>query len=187
MRYDYQGKPGNLDIYQGMPEELEVYTDSDWAGCKESRKSTSGGIVSFGSHVVKSWSVTQKVIATSSAEAEYYAMVKGTSNALGIRGILRDLGVIRKVRLNTDASAAKGICNRKGLGKIRHLEVSQLWLQDKVNRGEVLVKKIRGDLNPADALTKGVNAVKLSQHMVSTSQELWSGRHELMPQVAVDE
>ena len=140
----------------------------------------------LGRHLVKSWSVTQKVIATSSAEAEYYAMVKGTSNALGIKAVMEDLGICRKVRLNTDASAAKGICMRKGLGKIRHLEVSQLWLQDKVSKGEVNVRKVKGDSNPADALTKAVNQVKLEQHLMLTGQVITSGRHEIMPEVAED-
>ena len=76
---------------------------------------------------------------------------------------------------------------RKGLGKIRHLEVSQLWLQDKVNKGEIQVKKVKGDINPADALTKGVNQIKLNQHMHMTNQVITRGRHELMPEVAIDE
>jgi hypothetical protein len=52
-------------------EEVVVYSDSDWAGCKASRKSTSGGMVLFGGSLVKSWSKTQGSIAMSSGEAEY--------------------------------------------------------------------------------------------------------------------
>ena len=53
---------------------------------------------------------------------------------LGIRGMLEDLGgesADMKVNIRTDASAAKGIAHREGLGKVRHLEVAQLWLQEK--------------------------------------------------------
>ena len=57
--------------YQSRPEYWSVWVDSDWAGCQRTRKSTSGGIVMFGSHTVKSWSTTQQVIALSSGEAEY--------------------------------------------------------------------------------------------------------------------
>ncbi len=79
----------------------------------------------LGGHAVKSWSVTQKVIATSSREAKYYVMVKGeertcigrgeaivlcdASVALWLRSVLADVGIEKKVRLNTDPLAAKGI------------------------------------------------------------------------------
>jgi hypothetical protein len=116
--------------YQSMPSEWTVWVDSDWAGCRVTRKSTSGGLVMWGSHVIRTWSTTQSVIAMSSGEAEYYSMVKGSSMGMGIKSIAMDLGVVMSViNAKTDASAAKGIASRKGLGKIGHIEVSQLWLQ----------------------------------------------------------
>jgi hypothetical protein len=54
---------------------LMTFTDSDWAGCVRSRRSTSGGSIVLGTHTLKTWSSTQPVIAMSAAEAEYYAMV----------------------------------------------------------------------------------------------------------------
>ena len=56
---------------------MELYTDSDWAGCRRTRRSTSGGAIKIGMHCVKTWSSTQMPLALSSAEAEYYAMVDG--------------------------------------------------------------------------------------------------------------
>ena len=85
----------------------------------------------FGSHVIRSWSTTQNVIALSSGEAEYYSMVKGASMCMGVKALGNDMNVIiGSIDVNTDASAAKGIASRRGLGKIRHIELSQLWLQD---------------------------------------------------------
>ena len=52
-----------------------------------------------------------------------------------------DFGVNLKVEVYTDASAAKSIAMRTGLGKIRHLETSQLWLQGKASDGTVLITK----------------------------------------------
>ena len=98
----------------------------------------------WGNHLIKAWSKMQSVVALSSGEAEYYGMVKGASMALGIQSMLKDLGVELKVRLRTDASAAKGIAARRGLGKIRHIEVHQLWLQEKVNNGSIEVMKVKG-------------------------------------------
>ena len=64
---------------------MEVYTDSDWAGCSKTRRSTSGGVIKIGSHVVKTWSRTQKAVALSSGEAEVIALVMGVSEAIGVQ------------------------------------------------------------------------------------------------------
>ena len=160
---------------------VKVWTDTDFAGCKTTRKSTSGGVIQVGNHVVKSWSSTQQVIALSSGEAEYYGMVKGASHAIGVRNMLKDWGVTAGIELATDASAAKGISCRRGLGKVRHLEVTQLWLQEKVALGEISVHKIHGSVNVADALTKYVDKTLLQQHMRQVKQSVETGRHVDMP------
>ena len=97
--------------------------------------------------------------------------------------MLRELGVRKGLRLKTDASAAKGIASRKGLGKMRHLEVNQLWLQDKVARGEVELEKVDGKINRADALTKAVGAEELRAHSMWVNMELQQGRYRIMPEV----
>ena len=84
----------------------------------------------------------------------------------------------------TDASAAIGIASRRGSGKVRHIEVSQLWLQDKVMRNEIEVSKIRTDQNPADALTKHVDWEGIRKHMRYVGCRYESGRREDMPYVA---
>ena len=119
---------------------IDVWTDTDYAGCRETRKSTSGGIIHWGNHILRSWSSTQKVIALSSGEAEYYGLVKGAAEAIGTRSILQDIGIQGKVRLSEDSTAAKGIADRTGLGKVRHIEVNQLWVQDKVREKEIELK-----------------------------------------------
>ena len=55
---------------------IDVYSDSDWAGCLRTRRSTSGGVMMLGNGVVKTWSNTQTTIAQSSGEAEYYAILR---------------------------------------------------------------------------------------------------------------
>ena len=56
---------------------IEVYSDTDWAGCPRTRKSTSGGAVMIGSHCIRTYSSTQTLVSLSSGEAEYYGLVKG--------------------------------------------------------------------------------------------------------------
>ena len=135
---------------------MNVYTDSDWAGCRATRKSTSGGVVMIGGGIIKSWSKTQGPVALSSGEAEYYSMVKGTVEGLGLQTLARDLGWSLGLRLFVDSSAAKAIASRKGLGKVRHLEVRHLWLQQAVLDKKVVLRKVDGKRNPSDIVTKGL-------------------------------
>ena len=83
----------------------------------------------IGSHYIKSWSKSQSVIALSSAEAELYAIIKTASETLGIISILKDWDMMYKADIMADASAALGIIGRTGLGKLRHIDTSYLWLQ----------------------------------------------------------
>ena len=146
--------------------EMNVYTDSDWAGCRSSRKSTSGGAIVLGKHCLKTWSSTQSTVAMSSAEAEYYAMVEGATRGLGLQTMLQEMGVHAGVLVaSTDSSSAKSFASKRGLGKIRHMEVKELWLQEAVCRGRVKLKKIEGEKNPADLFTKYLSSVEIGRHL----------------------
>ena len=67
--------------------------------------------------------------------------MKGASIGIGLRSMMRDFGVDLSIEIMTDASAAKGIPCMKGLGKVRHIEVSQLWMQDRVANGDIVFDK----------------------------------------------
>ena len=66
---------------------IDVYSDTDWAGCPKTRKSTSGGCVMLGKHLIKPWSSTQTSLALSSGEAEFYGVVKA-AGSVGCRSVL---------------------------------------------------------------------------------------------------
>ncbi len=133
---------------------VEVFTDTDWAGCPRTRKSTSGGCVVFGKHTIKSWSSTQTSIALSSGEAEFNGVVRGAGVGLGYQSLLRDLGQEVPVRVWTDSSAAICSCSRQGLGKLRHLDCHTLWVQQAVRSKRIDLRQISGEVNPADIFTK---------------------------------
>ena len=165
-----------------------AWSDSDFAGCVKSRKSTSGGIILFGGCPIKTYCSLQAVRALSSGEAEYYAMVKAASVAIGIRSMLMDLGVTEgRIILKTDASAALGVAQRLGIGKIRHIEVNQLWLQEKVYEGDIIVEKVSTDENLADALTKPLTNEGIIQHVLGLGYEMRQDRHRLAPEVTREE
>ena len=69
----------------------ECFSDIDWAGCPKIRKSTSGGCLMLGGHLIKSWSSTQPSISFSSGEAEYYGVVKAAGIALGHQSLMADM------------------------------------------------------------------------------------------------
>ena len=103
---------------------------------------------------VKNWSSTQATIAQSSGEAEYYAMVRAAAEAMSMQSIMKDMGWHSTITVWVDSSAAKSIASRVGLGKVRHMEVKFLWLQEVVKAKRVQIRKVAGDKNPADVLTK---------------------------------
>ncbi len=127
-----------------VSEGVDVYTDTDWAG----------GSVTSGSHLSKRWSPIQTSAALSSGDAEFTGVIRGAGQGLGYQALLQDLGVKAHLRVWTDSSAAIGICTRQGLGKLRHLDTHTLWIQQAVRMGRVDLRKVLGEKNPADLLTK---------------------------------
>merc|ERR1711884_667627 len=92
------------------------------------------------------------------------AVVKGTTEALGLQALPRDLGKEVKVAIRSDATAAIGIVARVGLGKVRHLSVADLWIQQAARAGKVQYSKIPGQINPADMFTKAVDRETMERH-----------------------
>ena len=133
---------------------VTVRTDADWAGCRRARKSTSEGSISIGEHCIKTWSKTQAVIAKSSAESELYGVVRGACEALGIKTLCQDMGSEVGIVLELDATAAKGILDRQGIAKVRHIDVNCLWLQEQCAKNILPLTKIPGEVNSADLMTK---------------------------------
>ena len=89
-----KGKPRLLMQYKWQPSQttLMAYSDADWAGCRETRKSTTGGCIKIGDHCTKGWSKRQSLIALSSGESEFDASLKVAAEALGLLSMLKDLG-----------------------------------------------------------------------------------------------
>ena len=159
--------------YERQPRDiatLTVYTDSDWAGDALRRRSTTGLAILRGSHLLRHASALQTTIGLSSAEAEYYAVTRGASCALGLRAFFADLGVQVAIVMRCDSSAAAAVATRKGLGRLRHLHTRHLWLQDRVERKEIRLEWLPGSLNPADVLTKALARADLVKHCAALGQ-----------------
>ena len=80
-------------------------------------------------------------------------MVRGALEADGICSILGDFGIRVPIKVKSDASAAVGITQRLGLGKVRRLAVSDLWMQGRVRDGSIVIEKAPGEDNVSDPTT----------------------------------
>ena len=130
----------------------------------------------IGKHYIRGWTKTQAVIALSSGEAELTGIVRGTCEALGAKSISKDLGDNLEGMVFTDSSAALSITGRIGAGKLRHLDTSLLWIQQKQCRGEIEFRKVPGSDNVADLWTKNVDQIVRNKHMQQIGFRYEEGR-----------
>ena len=173
--------------WQSSPGAYDTFVDSDWAGCATTCRSTSGGAVRLGWHTIKTWSTTQATVAMSSAEAELFSLTKGTSVTLGLISVAKDLGLNLDATVHSDASAALAIAQRQGLGKLRHLKVQYLWVQERVRHGDLGVRKVNGKDNPADLLTKHLAQADMEKHVAALGIETSATRADLAPELSSKE
>ena len=137
---------------------LELYSDSDWAGCPETRRSTDNIVVCLGGAVVQTSCQTQPGLpATSSGDAE----VRGVSRAAREAVFLRELAekdfaiACGTPRLWADSAASIGAAKRIGPGsKLRHLEVAEFYVQGALRAKLLELRKVKGTENPANFGTK---------------------------------
>ena len=165
------------------PQQLVIFVDSDFAGCTTTRKSTSGGAIMWGAVCIKSWAKTQPTIALSSGEAQLAAVVRGAAEGLGMTSVLKDFGVEVGLLMRSDATAAIGIVGREGLGKVRHLATADLWVQQRVRRGQLSVEKWPGPENPADMGTKGLSREAIDLHLETLGFNHAAGRAAAAPEM----
>ncbi|WJZ83312.1 hypothetical protein VitviT2T_003004 [Vitis vinifera] len=145
---------------------IEVYTDADWAGAVDDRRSTSGYFTFVGGNLVTWKSKKQNVVARSSAEAEFRGMALGLCEALWLRLLLQDLGYLSRqpIRLFCDNKAACDIAhNPVQHDRTKHVEVDRFFIKEKLDAKIVELPKIRLEDQLADILTKAVSSQVFSK------------------------
>ena len=147
-------RAGILYRWQDAGKSLTAQVDSDWASCSRTRRSTSGGLLLRGKHVLSAWSRTQATVALSSGEAELNGALKGAAELLGASALLVEAGKEVVLGIEGDSSACEGIVHREGSGRLKHLEVRQLWIQNYIKDGRMTFTKIPRLINGADTLAK---------------------------------
>lgn len=100
---------------------------------------------------------------------------------MGIRSVPEDLQVHLQSRFLTDATTGKAIAMRRGIGKLRHLETTQLWVQERVERENIEIAKIRNTVNSADLLTKHLSQSEVKEVLENIECGWMEGRSDIAP------
>ncbi|XP_071722114.1 secreted RxLR effector protein 161-like [Rutidosis leptorrhynchoides] len=170
MRY-LQGTKGHMLMYR-RTDNLEVvaYSDSDFAGCIDSRKSTLGYIFMFAGGAVSWRSAKQTLVATSTMEAEFVSCFEATSHGVWLKGFISGLRIMdfiaRPLRIFCDNSAAVFMAkNHKSGSRSKHIDIKYLAIRERVKEKKVVVEHISTGLMITDSLTKGMSPMSYKDHV----------------------
>jgi len=130
--------------------------DSNHAACPVTRKSTTCVHMMHGENCIKTASSTQAVLGLSTGESEFHGLVRACSMCSGGCLMASDIGETLKAKVYGDSTAAKGIGSRSGIGKVRHVHLLLLWIQDFVRKKLIQLIKKKGTELTADLGTKHV-------------------------------
>ena len=115
----------------------------------------------------------------SNAEAEFYATIEAVIRAIGLRNLEVEVGfreLENVLHIGTDSSAAKSFVGRQGLGKMKHLEIRDSWLQKEARDAKVEVSTISGTEIPSDLGTKILNTVEIAERLAGMNLEAVLGK-----------
>ena len=160
-----KGTPGKGILFtKGQGITLEAYTDADYAGSVDDRRSTSGYCTFLGGNLVTWRSKKQNVVARSSAEAEFRAMALGICELLWLKIILQDLKIEWNgpMKLYCDNKSAINIAhNPVQHDRTKHVEVDRHFIKEKLDSGTICIPFVSTGNQLADVLTKGLSGSTL--------------------------
>ncbi len=143
--------------------ELYAYCDSDWAGCPDTRRSTSGYVVMFCGAAVAWISKRQPTVALSSAEAEYVTACFAAQEVQWIRQLLAEIGIPMNkdaTVIYSDSQSAMHMAANPTAGRAKHMDIKYHFTKEAVQRGVVQFKYVSTADQAADGLTKGLAGPK---------------------------
>jgi hypothetical protein len=148
-----------LHLGVGPVQSLTAYLDADWAGCPDSRRSTSGFCVYLGDNLISWSSKRQTTVSRSSAEAEYRAVAHVVAECCWLWQFLQELHVSiasATVVYCDNVSAVYMAANPVHHRRTKHIEIDIHFVREKVALGHVRVLHVPSSHQFADIMTKGL-------------------------------
>jgi histone deacetylase 1/2 len=148
-----------LQLHSSSPASMVTYTDADWAGCPDTRRSTSGFCVYLGDNLVSWSSKRQHTVSRSNAEAEYRAVANAVAEATWIRQLLHELhrpSPPATVVFRDNVSAVYMSTNPVQHQCTKHIEIDLHFVRDRVAMGQVHVLHVPSSRQFTGILMKGL-------------------------------
>jgi hypothetical protein len=159
LRYVKSTLSSGLHISAGSIQTLTAYSDADWAGCPDSRRSTSGFCVYLGDNLVSWSSKRQATVSCSSAEAEYRVVAHVVAECCWLRQLFQELHIQlpqATVVFCDNVSAIYMTANPVHHKRTKHIEIDIHFVREKVALGEIRVLHVPSSHQFADIMTKGL-------------------------------
>jgi hypothetical protein len=154
-------------LFQKSPSTLlNIYTNADWVGCSDDRRSTDSFAIFLGPYLISWNSRKQPTVSRSSTEAEYKALANGTAEAMWIQSVLKELGVFQPkppVLWCDNLGATYLSANPVFHARTKHIEIDFHFVREKVALGALDVRFIASGDQIADIFTKPVTTQLLSR------------------------
>ena len=170
MRYLQKTKDFMLTYRRSDSLEIIGYSDSDYAGCQDSKRSTSGYIYMLAGGAISWKSAKQTLIASSTMAAEFIACFEASNHGIWLRNFVTGLRVIngieRPLKLYCDNRAAVLYSNNnKSSSRSKHIDIKFLVVKERVQSGQISIEHIGTNSMLADPLTKGLPPKVFLEHV----------------------
>jgi len=164
----------NYGIKFTKDKHLRIFVDADYAGDIDSRKSTSGFLITIGGAPTSWYSKLQKCVATSTAESEYYSISDCAKHCLWYLNLLNELNIgINYVTINVGNKAAIYNCQNQSINpRSKHIDIKYHHMRDLINEKRIKLKYIRSENNLADGFTKYLNNILMNKFRNSLFVEM---------------
>jgi hypothetical protein len=169
MSYVEQTKEMKLTLVKddSLDHAFEIYVDSDYAKCKDDRKSVTGYVILFHGNPVAWKSKGQHCVTLSTTEAEYIALSQAVAECLFLKQVIESVGlkVEAPIRVNEDNTGAIDLAsNWSTNSNIKHIDVRYHFVRELLEEGTINIEYVKSEENVADIFTKNLSEQLFTKH-----------------------